>query len=376
MVKGKSLTILLIMLLAASLLVSSCSSKQEANKETEQAVSAVQVEKRDITKNVRYSGMLRGSNETAIIPKVSARVTGIYVKPGDIVSAGQTLMTLDTRDYEAALSIAQASVGVAEANKRAADVNLEQARLAYERAKTLHDAGAITDQAMEQAKAAYDVLAAGAAGAALEQAQASLQQAQTNIGHCTLTSPINGVVGNIALSLGDNSSTSTSAVIITNSNELEASVLVNESEISYVKEADQVKVLIKAVDSQPFMGKVVSISTVPDPSKKNFTVKVAMPNQDGRIRSGMFAEVAVNTQSKSGILAVPVNAVIPRSGRILVYVIDENSRAKEVDVEVGLKNDEYVEVVKGLTEGQTVITKGNTIVQDGSLVKVVAGGAK
>jgi len=375
-VKEKSLTFLLIVLLSASLLVSSCSGKQQANKETEQAVSAVQVEKRDITKNVRYSGMLRGSNETAIMPKVAARVTAIHVKPGDVVSAGQTLMTLDSSDYEAAVGIAQAAVGVAEANKRAADVNKEQARVAYERAKTLHDAGAITDQALEQAKAAYDVLAAGAADAALEQAQANLQQAQTNIGHCTLSSPINGVVGNVALSLGDNSSSSSAALIITNSTELEASVLVNESEISYVKEADQVKVLVKAVDSQPFTGQVVSISTVPDPAKKNYTVKVALPNQDARIRSGMFAEVTVNTQSKSGVLVVPVNAVVPRSGRMLVYVVDENSRAREVDVEIGLKNDEYVEIVKGLSEGQVVITKGNTIVQDGALVKVIAGGAE
>lgn len=376
MVKGKSLAFLLIVLLSASLLVSSCSSKQQANKETEQAVSAVQVEKRDITKNVRYSGMLRGSNETAIIPKVSARVTGIYVKPGDVVSAGQTLLTLDSSDYEAAVGVAQAAVGVAEASKRAADVNLEQARVAYERAKTLHDAGAVSDKDLEQAKAAYDVLAAGAADAALAQAQANLRQAQTNIEHCTLTAPIDGVVGSVALSLGENSSTSSAAVIITDSTELEASVLVNESEISYVKEADEVKVLVKAVDSQPFTGKVVSISTVPDPLKKNFTVKVALPNHDGRIRSGMFAEVSVNTQSRSGVLVVPVNAVIPRGGRMLVYVVDENSRAREVDVETGLKNDEYVEIVKGLAEGQMVITKGNTIVQNGSLVKVIAGGAR
>lgn len=374
--KGKSLTFLLFFLLSASLLISSCSSKQQANKENEQAVNTFQVEKRDITKNVRYSGMLRGSNEVSIIPKVAARVTGIYVKPGDVVSAGQILLTLDTRDYEAALNIARAAVGVAEANKRAADVNLEQARLAYERQKTLHDAGAISDQALDQAKAAYDVLAAGSAGAALEQALASLQQAQTNIGHCTLTSPINGIVGNITLSMGENSSTASPAAIITNSTELEASVLVNESEISYVREADEVNILVKAVNSQAFKGRVVSISTVPDPTKKNFTVKVALPNQDGQIRSGMFAEVTVNTQSKSGAVVVPVNAVIPRSGRMLVYVVDENSRAKEVDVEVGLKNDEYVEIVKGLSEGQVVITKGNTIVQGGTLVKVIAGGAK
>ncbi|MEN6392178.1 MAG: efflux RND transporter periplasmic adaptor subunit, partial [Syntrophomonas sp.] len=370
------LTFLLIVLLSASLLVSSCSSKQQANKETEQAVSAVNVEKRDITKNVRYSGILRGSNETAIIPKVSARVTAIYVKPGDVVSAGQTLLTLDTKDYEAALGIAWAGVEVAQANKRSADVSLEQARIAYERAKTLHDAGANSDQDLEKAQADYDKAAAGYYDAALAQAQANLEQAQTNIGHCTLTSPISGVVGNVALSLGENSSTSTAAVVITNSDELEANVLVSESEISYVKEADQVKVLVKAVDSLPFTGKVVSISTVPDPAKKNFTVKVALPNQDSRIRSGMFAEVSVNTQSKSGVPVVPVNAVIPRSGRMLVYVVDENNRAKEIDVEIGLKNDEYVEILKGLTEGQMVITKGNTIVQNGSLVKVIAGGAK
>lgn len=373
--KQKRLWLLLALLLTGALLLSACGSKQQADKETEQAVSVVKVEKRDIAKNVRYSAMLRGSHEVSILPKISARVTGIYAKPGDAAKAGQVILTLDTTDFEAAVKMAQAGVQVAEANKRSADAQLEQARLAYERYKALHEAGAVSDQALEQYKTAYEVLAAGTAAAALEQARAGLQQAQTNLNHCIITSPIDGIVGNIALSMGENSSTSTPAVIITDANQLEASILVNEAEISYIKQDEEVDVLVKAVDNKPFKGKVSSISVVPDPQRKNFTVRVQLPNQDMRIKSGMFAEVSVDTQSKTSVLAVPVNAVIPKGGRMLAYVVDENNRAREVDVEVGIKNDQYAEIVKGLSEGQTIITKGNTLVHYGSLVKAISGGA-
>jgi len=133
-------------------------------------------------------------------------------------------------------------------------------------------------------------------------------------------------------------------------------------------------VVIRAVQEQPFMGQVESIATVADPVKRNYAVKVSLPNSGGLIKSGMFAELTVNTMSKPGVLTVPVGAVLPKGGRDIVYVVDQDSRARVVEVETGIKNDQNMEIVSGLTAGQEVIIKGNTLVSDGTLVKVVGGG--
>ncbi|HWP95323.1 MAG TPA: efflux RND transporter periplasmic adaptor subunit [Syntrophomonadaceae bacterium] len=371
----KRLALLLAVLLAVALIISACGQKQAAEKESAITVNVVKVAKLDVARNVKYAGQVRGTREIYITPKVTARVTGVLVKAGDSVSPGQTLLTLDPGDYEAAVRIAQAGVASAEAGKRSADSQLETARASYERSKTLHDTGAISDQALEQARSAYEVLAAGSAEAALELARANLAQAQANLDRCILTSTINGTVGTVALSLGDNSSTQNPAVIVTDNSQLEVSVLVSESDVNYIKAGQEVAVSIKAASGQPFKGTVQSISTVPDPQRKNYPVKVILNNEEGKIKSGMFAEIAIDTESKKAVLSLPVNAVSPKGGRQLVYLVGEDSRVKEVEVEIGLKNDLNVEIMKGLAEGQTIVSKGNTLLHDGSLVKVVSGGA-
>ena len=127
--KGKSTYWGLIVLLMAAFLVSGCGQEQEVIKETEISVNTAQVEERNIAKSVRYAGMVRGQNEVYLMPKVAARVTGIRVNPGDAVSQGQTLITLDSSDFHAA--VAQAEAGV-----KAANIQLETARLALERTRS------------------------------------------------------------------------------------------------------------------------------------------------------------------------------------------------------------------------------------------------
>ncbi|MEN6349888.1 MAG: efflux RND transporter periplasmic adaptor subunit [Syntrophomonas sp.] len=360
--KNKYSYLWLVLLLILSLLLSGCSKKEEAVKETELSVNAAQVKKGDIAKSVHYSGVVRGSNEVYIIPKVSARVTGIFVKPGDRVNQGQTLMTLDNRDYVAAVKIA-------EAGKRANDASLQLAGADLERTQRLYESGAVSAQQLEQAQAKYDGLAAGSADAALE-------QAQTQLNNCTITSPINGVVGSINLSLGDNTSMQSPAVVVSDSSKLETEIMVSESEVGYIQVGSDVEINIRAASNKLFKGQVESVSSVPDPDKRNYAVKVTMNNMGNKIRSGMFAEVRVDTISKKDVLYIPVSAVIPTGGREIVYTVDKDKRAREIEVQSGIKNDNYVEIVKGLQAGQEVITKGNTLVEDGTLVRVVAGGSE
>lgn len=371
---GKRYPGLVIVLMIAVIALSGCSKSKEVVKESEITVNTAPAQVQDLAKSVMYTGTVRGQNEVYLMPKVPARVTGIHAQPGDVVNAGQRLVTLDDTDFIAGVKQAEALLALAQAGLQSNHIQAENARLNYERIQTLHEAGAVSDQQLEASRAAYEALVAGSAEASVAQAEAGLMAARNNLDKCVITSPINGVVGTIGLSLGDTANPASVAAIVSNTAQLEVEVMVSETEVSYVRKGSPVEVVVRAVQEAPFMGQVESIATVADPIKRNYAVKVSLPNTDGRIKSGMFAELSVDTMSKLGILAVPVGAVIPKGGREIVYVVDGESRAQVVEVKTGIKDDQHIEIVSGLTAGQEVIVKGNTLVSDGTLVRVVEGG--
>lgn len=373
---GKYSSLFISVFLILSLILSGCGQETETIKETELAVSVTEARVQNIVQSVSYSGIVRGQNEVNVMPKVSARVTAVYLQPGDSVKAGQTIMSLDNSDFSAAIRQAEAGLAQAEAGQRANDVQLEAARKNYERMQELFEAGAISISALESAKSAFDILNAGASDAAAASARAGLATAQEALDKCNIKSPINGVLGAISLNLGEMATPQLAAAIVTDSSALEVEVMVNENDVSYIKRGSQVDILVKAAEIARIKGRVESIAIVADPSKRNFAVKVSLLNQAGKIRSGMFAELTIDTISKQNVLCVPVNAVIPKGGSTIVYTVDKNKQARPLDVQTGIKSERYIEITQGLKAGQQVITKGNTLVNDGTLVRTVAGGVK
>lgn len=367
---------MLCLLIIVSLIATGCGKKKEVVKETELSVSTASASIQDIAKNESYAGVIRGKNEVYIMPKIPARVTGIFVQPGDRVAAGQTLITLESTDFQAGIQQAEAAVAIAEAGKRVNEVQAETARASYERTEKMFEAGAASSQQLEAARGGYEALIAGTADAMVAQAHAGLLAAQTQLDKCTLTSPIDGVVGTISLSLGDTANVASPAAIVTDVSELEVQVMVSEADVSFIKSGSSVDVLAKEVRDEPFKGVVKSIATVADPVKRSYMVKVTLPNEDGKIKSGMFVEVKVATETKSKVVCVPTSAVMPKNGHSIVFTVDSKKRSRSVEVQTGIKNERVIEITKGLHEGQQVIVKGNTLVNDGTLVRVVTGGAK
>jgi RND family efflux transporter MFP subunit len=368
------ISLMLVIIMISTL--GGCGKSQEQVQESELTVKVAKAKIQAIAKTSQYSGSVRGLNEVYVMPKAVARVTAIHVKPGEKVKEGQVLISLDSSDYEAGIRQAEAALEMAQAAKRANDVNKATAKANYERTLMLHEGGAVSDSQLEAAKAQYDALNSGSAEAAVQQAQAALQQALDNIGNCTIKAPISGVVGSIALSLGEMANLQSPAAIISDTSQLEVEIQVSESEISYVQEGSEVEVMISAVSPDPFKGVVASVSVAADPASKNYKVKITMDNPEGQIKSGMFAQVFLSTVSESNALCVPRNAVIPKGSQSVVYIVDEESRARMQVVETGIENSKYIQISKGLKEGQEVIEKGNTLVSDGSKVRVVTGGEK
>lgn len=365
--------LLLAALLASLMLVGGCNKSQEVAKETELTVEVAAAQNQFIARSARYAGKIRGANEAPVTPKMSGRVTQILVKPGDRVAAGQTLVILDSTGLQAALKQAEAMVASTRAQMASNQLQLENARLNYERMQQLHKAGAIADNALEAARLQYETLSSGSIEASAASAEAARLSLQDQLNNCNLTAPISGMVGSISVSLGETASPQNPVAIVSDTSRLQVEVLVSEADVNFIKPGRKVNVYISSLSLQPFAGQVISVDPMADVVKRNFTVQVELDQPQQEMRPGMFAEVVMATEQAENTLCVPIEAVIARGDKSVVYTVDAENRARPLEVKTGISSDRLIQVTAGLEAGTQVIVKGNTLVSDGTLVKVAAG---
>lgn len=373
--RRRKIMIVLVIMLLLIIVVSGC-----GNKEEEQAQDAINVETAvaeimDITKFAGYSGRVKGSNEEAVIPKTAGRVTAVHVTEGQSVRQGQVLVSLDSSKLSTAVQQAEAGVATARAALAANEVQRQAALDNYNRMLELHNASAVSDQALDAAKAQYDALNTGAAEAGVAQAEAALSMARQNLADCQVTSPMGGIVGRVDVSVGDMAGMQSPVAVINNTSDLEIEVKVSETDISSVQAGTDVKVMIDAVGKEPLTGKIKSVASVADPVSRTYSVKVSLPNNSSaQVKSGMFAQVMLGTQSRTGVLGIPMIAVLPKSGENIVYVINGENRVQAVIVQTGLNDGAYTEITEGLQAGQKVVTRGNTLIDENSVLNFADGG--
>ena len=357
---GKITLIVLVFLVV--MLAAGCSDKKEVEKETEITVSTAAAAVQEIAKSATYSGIVRGQNEVYITPKIAARVIGIYAVPGDWVSQGQTLIMLDSSDFTA-------SIQQGEAGMQLAEINLENAQDNFDRIAGLYDTGAVAEKDYEAALSGVRI-----AQASVEQAAAGLAQVMTTVNNCTITAPISGTLGSIDLSLGDMAAPGSIAAIVSDTSRLEIEIMVSESEVSFITSGSEVEVKIKAISEEAFTGLVTSVAAVADPLKRSYAAKISLDNPENKIKSGMFAEVKGSTVKKADVVCVPQSAIVPKGVSNVVFVVDAEKRARERQVSIGIETETMVEISEGVNPGEIVITKGNTLVRDGTLVRLADEG--
>jgi len=368
---------IMFVLVIISLLIgtSGCGEKPQEEAQNVINVETAVVKTMDITRYSSYSGKVKGNLEEEVIPKLSRRVTEVYVTEGQAVRQGQVIIRLDPSKLDVAVQQAKAALASAQAAQAANEVQRQTALSNYERIQELYNAGATSKQALETAQAQYDALNTGAAEAGIAQAQAALSLAQENLADCEITSPMDGIVGRVDVSVGDMTSLQSPVAVINKTADLEVEVKVSESDVSSVQAGTAVKVRIKAISEEPFTGTVKSVASVADPVTRTYPVKVALPNnRAAQVKSGMFAEVMLGTEHRAGVIAIPMDAVLPKSGESVVYVVNGENRAQAVVVQTGLNDGTYTEITEGLQAGQKVVTKGNTLIDETSVLNFSDGG--
>jgi len=350
------------------------------------------------------SGKVAGAMEVNLVPKMAGKVAAVTVDVGSQVRAGQVVVRLEASELAAAVAQAEAALAAARSAREQAQADLARTEAALEQARTSFDLakanlkrgefllqqGALSqadfegkfqapyvnaEAGLRQAEAAYEAARerAGAGTAAqVAQAEAALRLAQANYANSVITSPISGVVTARYVDPGEMASPGSPVLTIVQMDPVVVEVGVGETLVNRLKVGQEVSVRIAAARSEPYTGQIKTLSPGADPRTKTFQVKVQIPNPEGTIKPGMFAEVDFGGAAEETLL-VPRDAVVTRDGKTVVFTVVEG-KAVAREVEIGDSDGRNVAVKAGLSEGDRIVVSGQDRLSDGTPVTVTGGG--
>lgn len=187
-------------------------------------------------------------------------------------------------------------------------------------------------------------------------------------------SPIEGIVIKYYVDIGDSvipqePMPQEPVVNIAYMDKVKIVVNVGEKDITKLRKGKKVRVSVDAYPEENFLGRVVKVAPAVDPRSRKLKVELEIENKDHRLKPGMFADVEIIYNEHSNVLVVPRISVLEKEGRTILFTV-EDDRAKLREVKTGISDEEKIEIVEGLNEGESVIVEGNYGLVDGAKVEV------
>jgi len=396
---------------AAALLAAGCGGSRPTATQETKAVTAVRAARATISVSIEYAARIRPRQEIVVSPKVAGRVATVRADVSQPVRRGQVLFTLESKDYEAQARQARAAVDSAKANlTRTGDSSLsaqviqaqaavDQAQVQYTDAKDLADRmeklfsqGSVSRQQRDDARARADSArialdsakqslsliqekggpqSTGLASTQVDQAQAAADLAESQLDNAIVISPITGVVASRGVDPGELVASGSPAFVVIDVSSVTAEASVDEAMVQKVRAGEGVLVSAEAAGSGPLSGVVDTVSPAADPRTQGYLVKIRIDNPGGVLRPGMLARVSFPTERRANVLAVPSQALVTESGAQYAYVA-AGGVVKKVAVQTGISDETMTEITAGLSEGDLVITEGQSFLNEGDRVTVTS----
>ncbi|MDX2042929.1 MAG: efflux RND transporter periplasmic adaptor subunit [Acidobacteriota bacterium] len=322
-----------------------------------------------ISEKVALTGSLRPKQQVDVNPRISGRITQINVDVGQSVARGTLIATIEDDEIRQQIERSKASIAVADASIAQREAELSNAKVELDRRKQLVKDGVLSQQELDGLEMRHRVAASQLELARAQRRQTEAEQRELNIrqSQTRVFSPIAGIVARRQLDLGAMAGANTPIVTIVSVSPMVILANAAEQDISRIKKGAQVNVTIDSLPGQKFTGRVMRISPLLDPQTRNGQVEIEIPNTGGLLKGEMFARVELNLGSERETLLLPRDALVYRGEKPGVFTI-EADKAKFLEVETGLAQEDKVEVLGGLKLGDKVITQGVNLVKDGDRV--------
>jgi RND family efflux transporter MFP subunit len=304
------------------------------------------------------SGAIMPEREAAVRAQVGGSVLQTYADQGQAVRAGQTLGRIESGGLQDMYLGARAGVTAAISTN-----DIAQRELA--RSQKLLAAGAIAERDIEQARRA-----AIAASAALADARARLATASKQVGNTVITAPISGVVSERPISAGDVVQPGALLFTVVDPSSMRLEGSVPAEQLAQVRLGAPVTFTVNGYPGRSFSGKVTRVNPTADPATRQVRIMISIPNAEGRLVGGLFANGRLASQSHSGMV-VPATAVDSRSNVPAVFRI-KGGKVERVNVQLGLRDDaaERIEIASGVQVGDTLLIGAAQGITPGTIVRV------
>jgi membrane fusion protein (multidrug efflux system) len=344
--------------LLSILFLSACQSDRETEStevsEEEEEAAPIPVETAQPTRGdvyAMYTGTapVEAFAEADVIAKVDGEVRELLVEEGQDVGKGQVLARLDGDRLRLELNESEAK--------------LRKLQRDYERNVDLKEKGLISDGDFERIKFEMDAL------------EASFNLARLELDYTQIRAPIDGVVSERYVKMGNTVSVGEPLFRVTSLNPLVAYLHVPEREYRNIEAGQPVSIDIDALPDEPVIATVSRVSPIVDPQTGTFKITVEIVDDERRIKPGMFGRIGVVHDVHTNALQVPRSAVVEDEGRTSVFVV-ENDVAVRKAVTLGYGNRGLVEITNGLEDGESVVTVGQTSLKQDSKVTVINKPAK
>lgn len=328
------------------------------------SVTVAPVIQQDVSEMNTWVGLLDGYQNADIRAQITGYLLTQNYKEGSFVKKGDILFTIDPRPFQAALAQAQANYGQALAQAQLAQITLD-------RQVQLYKTKVISQQ---QYDTFYQDAQAAIAGAAA--VQAAVQTAQINLNYCTITTPFDGIVGLAQAQIGDLVGPGGTASVLTQMSQVNP-IKVNFSitEQEYLQAYDllsqlqagtvdngEAKLQLKLADNTIYerRGRFDFVNRQVNTATGSIQITALFPNDDNKLRPGLFARITAPVAELKGALVVPQAATMELQGGYLVAVVGPDNVANPVPVKLGP------------VQGPMQVITGNVKVGD----KVVVGGVE
>ncbi len=333
------------------------------------------------------SGYVVARREATVSSKITGKVSEVLIEEGQHVEAGQVIARLDSSNAQAALDQAKAQANAARASQQVAQIAYDEAGPRFQRNQQIHAQGFLSEQAVEDARAAFDTAKANLDLAKRQVAvsEATVEVARRALDDTVVRAPFAGVVTVKAAQPGEIVSpisagggfTRTGIGTIVDMDSLEVEVDVAESFINRVRQGMPATVKLDAYPDWQIPAEVIAVIPTADRSKATVTVRVGLKVKDPRIVPEMGARVAFLSETPTGAgqttrsVVVPSDAVVsdgPDKG--VVYVVADHAAERRA-VSLGARTTSGQVLLGGVAPGEDVAVSGLDKLKDGTKVRIV-----
>ncbi len=309
------------------------------------AVETTTVEVTTLESSVKAIGTLTAEASATLRAEVPGQILAVHFREGEHLVAGTKLYSIEATVLEAEVNEARA--------------NMNRSRAALARAEELHAKQLISGTDYDSARANYDVDAA------------RLRSSQARLAKTVIRAPFDGFTGLRRINVGDYATVGQELVDVVQLDPLRVDFSMPEILLPKVKSGLAVDVTVDAYPDEVFSGSVIAVAPKTDVQGHSLEVRASLPNDELKLRPGLFVRISISLGEKTGAIVIPEQAIWPVGQDKTVFVVN-GDKAEQRIVRIGERQPGLVEITEGLSAGEVVVTAGQMKLHDGARVRGVA----